>query len=78
MSELHHVFYSASSSFPGKSEKGDPSEFFACPGCRHFFFLRFCFLCVLHGDFLFFLSNYPSLLPSVINEVIKILDECTT
>ena len=38
MLELPHVFNSASSSFPGKSEKGDPSEFFACPGCRHFFF----------------------------------------
>lgn len=49
-----HVFYSASSSLLSKSEKGDPSEFFACPGCRHFFFLRFCFHCVLDGDFLFF------------------------
>ena len=60
MLELPHVFYSASSSFPGKSEKGDPSEFFACPGCRHFFFTFLFPLCIASMEtFYFFFVQFP-------------------
>lgn len=60
MLELPHVFYSASSSFPGKSEKGDPSEFFACPGCRHFFFF-YVFVSFVYcmETFYFFFVQFP-------------------
>lgn len=60
MLELSHVFYYASSSFPGKSEKGDPSEFFACPGCRHFFFYVFVsFVYCMETFYFFFFVQFP-------------------
>ena len=35
------------------------ADFLPVPVVGIFFFLRFCFLCVLHGDFLFFFVQYP-------------------
>ena len=53
------------------------ANFLPVPVVGIFFYVFVSFVYCME-TFYFFLSNSPSLLPSVINEVIKILDECTS